>query len=95
MPGVRLFPAPDADISLTPAGEHSTRLSLAGIYRPPLVALGAGLDKAILRRVTDAIVRSMLARMADVLARPQVSSGAAQGTGITGATARWAATEMP
>jgi hypothetical protein len=32
-PGGRLFPALDADMSLTPAGEHSTRLSLAGVYR--------------------------------------------------------------
>src|SRR5271165_1302511 len=41
-PGGRLFPALDADMSLTPAGEHSTRLSLAGVYRPPFAALGAG-----------------------------------------------------
>jgi hypothetical protein len=29
-PGGQLFPALDADITLAPAGEHSTRLSLAG-----------------------------------------------------------------
>ena len=57
-----LFPALDADIWLTPAGEHSARLSLAGVYRPPLAAVGAGLDKAILHRVADATVRSLLAR---------------------------------
>ena len=34
-PGSGLFPVLDADISVTPAGEHFTRLSLAGIYRPP------------------------------------------------------------
>jgi hypothetical protein len=33
-PGGRLFPALDADMSLTPAGQHSTRLSLTGAYRP-------------------------------------------------------------
>ena len=37
-PGGRLFPALDADIWLTPAGERSARLSLAGVYRPPLGA---------------------------------------------------------
>jgi hypothetical protein len=31
-PGGRLFPVLDADLSLTPAGQHSTRLSLAGAY---------------------------------------------------------------
>ena len=77
-PGSRMFPALDADIALTPAGEHSTRLSLAGAYRPPLGALGAGLDKAIFHRVADATVRSMLTRIADALARPQEPAGAVQ-----------------
>jgi len=70
-PGGRLFPALDADIWLTPAGEHSTRLSLARVYRPPLAGLGAGLDRAVLHKVADATVRSLLARVADVLARPR------------------------
>ena len=69
-PGSGLFPALDADIWLTPAGEHSTRLSLAGVYRPPLGALGVGLDEAVFYRVADATVRSLLARVADVLIRP-------------------------
>ena len=70
-PGGRLFPALDADISLTSAGQHSTRLSLAGVYRPPLAALGTGLDRAVLHNVADATVRSLLARVADVLACPR------------------------
>src|SRR5271165_20423 len=58
-PGGGLFPALDADIWLTPAGEHSARLSLAGVCRPPLGALGAGLDTAVFHRVADATVRSL------------------------------------
>ena len=84
-----------ADMSLTPAREHSTRLSLAGVYRPPPAALGTGLDMAILRRVTDATARSLLARVADVLARSREPAGAVQGTGMTGAAARRAAAEVP
>jgi hypothetical protein len=94
-PGGRLFPALDADIWLTPAGEHSARLSLAGVYRPPLAALGAGLDRAVFHRVADATVRSLLARVADVLTRAQESADAVQGTGRTGAAARRAAPELP
>ncbi len=75
-PGGKLFPVLDADISLTPAGEQSTRLSLAGVYRPPLAALGTGLDKAIFHKVADATVRSLLARVADALACPEESRGA-------------------
>ena len=70
-PGGRLFPALDADIWLASAGERSARLSLAGVYRPPFAALGAGLDRAVFHRVADATVRSLLARVADVLARPR------------------------
>jgi carbon monoxide dehydrogenase subunit G len=94
-PGGRLFPALDADMSLTPAGEHSTRLSLAGVYRPPLAALGAGLDRAVFHKVADATVRSLLARVADVLGPLPEPAGAVQGTDRTGAAARRAAAEMP
>jgi hypothetical protein len=69
-PGGRLFPALDADLALTPAGEHATRLSLAGAYRPLLGPVDAGLDKAIFHKVAQATVRSLLARVADALSRP-------------------------
>ncbi len=94
-PDGRLFPALDADIWLTPAGELSARLSLAGVYRPPLAVLGAGLDKAVFYRVADATVRSLLARVADVLARSQEPPGAVQGTGMTGAAARRTTAGLP
>ena len=93
-PGGRLFPALDADIWPTPAGEQSTRLSLAGVYRPPLAAVGAGLDKAVFHKVADATVRSLLARVADILARPKEPVGTVQGTNMTGAAGRRAAAEL-
>ena len=94
-PGGRLFPALDADIWLTPAGEHSARLSLAGVYRPPLGALGAGLDRAVLHQVADATVQSLLARVADVLARPQDPAATVQETGTEGSAARRTAPGTP
>ena len=94
-PDGRLFPALDADISLTPAGEHATRLSLAGVYRPPLAALGAGLDRAVFHKVADATVRSLLARVADVLARRPEPADTVQGTGRTGGAGRRAVAELP
>ena len=93
-PGGGLFHALDADISRTPIGEHSTRLSLAGVYRPPLAVPDAGLDKALFHKVADATVRSRLARVADVLARPPEPPGVVQGTGMTGAATRRAATGL-
>ena len=56
-PGGSLFPALDADIVLTPAGEDATMLAVSGAYRPPLGALGAGLDRAIMHRVAEATIR--------------------------------------
>ena len=94
-PGVRLFPALDADIVLTPAGEHSTRLSLAGVYRPPLAALGASLDRAIFHRVADATARSLLARMADALARPHESAGGCRELACQGSLRAGQHPEMP
>ena len=94
-PGGRLRPALDADMSLTPAGEHSTRLSLAGVYRLPLDALGAGLDRVVSHKVADATVRSLLARVANVLGLPPEPVGTVQGTGRTGAAGRRAPAEMP
>jgi hypothetical protein len=65
--GGALFPALDADITLTPAGDSETRLILTGAYRPPLAAIGAGLDRAILGRVASATIRSLLSRLAGAI----------------------------
>ena len=69
-PGGDLFPALDADITLTPAGNHSTTLTLTGAYRPPLGTVGAELDRAILYRVAAATIRAFLHRVADAIAPP-------------------------
>jgi hypothetical protein len=68
--GGRLFPALDADITLTPAGEHASSLRLAGAYRPPLGLLGAGIDQAILHRAAKATIRAFMSRLADAIAQP-------------------------
>jgi hypothetical protein len=62
--GGGLFPVLDADLTLAPAGDQGTVLRMAGAYRPPLGPLGEALDRAILRRVADATIRSFLARVA-------------------------------
>lgn len=63
-PGGKLFPTLDADLRLVPAGEQTTLLVLAGVYRPPLGSLGAALDRAALHRVAAATVRNFLGRLA-------------------------------
>jgi hypothetical protein len=80
--GGALFPVLDADIRLVRAGEHVTRLAMAGSYRPPLGSLGEALDQAILHRVTAATIRSFLAQVA---ARIGGQPGAAEAAASNGA----------
>jgi hypothetical protein len=67
-PSGGLFPALDADMTLTPAGEHSTTLRLAGVYRTPLGTAGA--DWVIVHRVAMATIRAFLHLVTDALAYP-------------------------
>ncbi len=71
-PGGGLFPALDAGITLTPAGDQASLLKLAGAYRPPLRGLGAGLDRAIMHRVATATTRTFMNRVAGGIAHPLV-----------------------
>ena len=78
--GGGLFPALDADITLTPAGQGTSRLALDGAYRPPLAALGAGLDRMILNRVAMHTARSLLTRIGQAITTPEPAvSGSARG----------------
>ena len=93
--GRQAVPRPGRRPLADPAGEHSARLSLAGVYRPPLGALGAGLDRAVFHRVADATARSLLARVADALTRPQNLAATMPGTGTGRGGARRAAPGTP
>lgn len=64
-----LFPVLDADITVTRSGEQTSTLALVGSYRPPLGAIGATLDKAILNQVAAATIRALLRDVADTITR--------------------------
>jgi hypothetical protein len=66
-PGSSLLPALDADIDLTPTEEGATKLTLNGVYRPPMGALGAGLDQAVLSRIATATIRDFVGRLAGAI----------------------------
>ena len=74
-PGGALFPALDADITLSPAGDDATKLMVAGVYRPPLGVLGAGLDRMILHRVAQATIRVFAQDIAAAMTDPALSPG--------------------
>lgn len=74
-PGGGLFPVLDADLTLAPGGEGATALRLAAVYRPPLGALGAQLDRLILHRVAVATVQGFLSRVGTAITRPARAAG--------------------
>jgi hypothetical protein len=76
-PGAALFPALDADITLTKAGDDATTLAVRGVYRPPLGRLGAGLDQIVLHRVAQPAIQALTRRIGVAITNPAASSGTA------------------
>jgi hypothetical protein len=64
----RLFPVLDANLMLGEDDHGRGVLRIAGVYRPPLGGLGDELDHIVLRRVASATIRSLLQRIAALLA---------------------------
>ena len=87
-PGGALFPALDADIKLTQAGDDATVLAVSGVYRPPLGSLGAGLDRVVMRRIAQATIRTFTHRTAAALTDPAISPGTA-GIGLRPDSMPW------
>ena len=69
-----LFPALDADLTLTPAEAQTTVFALTGVFRPPPGLADAGLDQKIVFWFAAAALRVFLAQLAAALVHP---SGAA------------------
>jgi len=75
----RLFPVLDANLMLGKDDRGRAVLRIAGVYRPPLAGLGEELDQIVLRRVASATMRSLLRRIAALVARPP---GELAGSGV-------------
>lgn len=64
-----LFPALDADLTLTPAGDTTTLLALAGVYRLP-DQMGATLNPRMVRCFAALTIYSFVARLACAVMYP-------------------------
>ncbi len=62
-----LFPVFEADVEVAELGSHRTQLAISARYRPPLGAVGAAIDRALLHRVAEAMVKDFLDRAGDKL----------------------------
>jgi hypothetical protein len=65
--GGGLFPVLDADITLAPYGESASLLALTGAYRPPLGAVGATMDRLVLRRVAQTTIQGFVNQLGDAV----------------------------
>ena len=61
------FPTFEADIEVAPLGPNRTQLSVSARYEPPLGVVGRAIDRALLHRVAEAIVKDFVDRLADRL----------------------------
>jgi hypothetical protein len=55
----RLFPVMAGRVGLSPVDPHTTRLTVSGMYQPPLGGLGKELDDALMHKVAEATVREL------------------------------------
>ena len=55
----KLFPILTGRLELTPVSKNVTRLTLSGMYEPPLGRLGEFMNEAFMHTVADATVREL------------------------------------
>ena len=55
----QLFPAMNGKIEVAPTDAHITRLTVSGMYEPPLGKLGHQLDDVVMHNVAEATVRGL------------------------------------
>jgi hypothetical protein len=64
----RLFPAMNGKLEVAPSSKEETRLTVSGMYEPPLGRLGEQLDEALMHRVAEGTVRELAEQIASKLA---------------------------
>ncbi len=66
----RLFPVLTGRLEVVPVDRQETRLTVSGMYEPPLGRLGALIDDAVMHSVAEATVRELTESIAEQL-RPE------------------------
>jgi hypothetical protein len=58
-PGTRLFPSMTGRIEIAPVDKGVSRLTVSGMYEPPLGKLGRQLDETVMNGIAEATVREL------------------------------------
>lgn len=65
-----LFPVLNGRLELVPVDQVETRLTVSGMYEPPLGRLGNLIDEALMHSVAEATVRELTEEIAAQLGSP-------------------------
>jgi hypothetical protein len=65
--GRKLFPVMNGRVEVAPSGKDETRLTVSGMYEPPLGKLGEELDKALMHRIAEGTVKELAEAIAKKL----------------------------
>jgi hypothetical protein len=63
----RLFPVMEGKVELAPVDGLTTRLTVSGMYQPPLGRVGKQLDEALMHRVAEGTVKELAESIAERL----------------------------
>jgi hypothetical protein len=63
----RLFPVMEGKVELAPVDGITTRLTVSGMYEPPLGRVGKQLDSAVMHSVAEATVKELAESIAERL----------------------------
>jgi hypothetical protein len=72
----QLFPVMVGRVELAPVDPHTTRLTVGGMYQPPLGDLGKQLDDALMHKVAEATVKELaesIAKRLEAIASERVN----------------------
>jgi hypothetical protein len=64
-----LFPIMTGKVSVSPVSKEETRLTVSGMYEPPLGKLGQELNEAGMRKVAKATVKELAQQIAERLGK--------------------------
>ena len=65
--GRKLFPVMNGRLEVAPSGKSETRLTVSGMYEPPLGRIGQELDTALMHRVAEGTVKELAETIAKKL----------------------------
>jgi Polyketide cyclase / dehydrase and lipid transport len=63
----KLFPVMNGKVEVAPTTQTETRVTVSGMYEPPLGRLGEQLDEALMHRVAEGTVRELAEELAKKL----------------------------